>query len=119
MIRLRRLSKGSLISAIWQAAPNRYKRMIDDAMRIDVVGSFGKYVIVRLVNIYVHARERKVTLLAVSEYVAPANTIVRRVNRVAGITWRDWNDDYPSTLEPKLIKRMIQREEARYERANG
>lgn len=119
MIRLRRLSKGQLISALWQAAPNRYRRMIDTARRIDVVGSFGKYVVVRVVTIYAHANMRKVALLAVSEMLSSRNIFRHRVDRVVGIKWSDWDADYPSTLEPELINRMIEREEARYERANS
>ncbi len=128
-MRIRQMTTAQLINLVGDHAPgNRYRRMIDDATRIEVLGLFytpmlhGKsYILVRIVNNYGQGgRDRKVTVLAVLEYLS---TPLGKFNYVIGdvydnrsalsckqprrLSWNNWIPDFPSTLPQKTIDRMI------------
>lgn len=118
-MRIRQMTTAQLINLAREHAPeSRYRRMIDDATRIDVLGSFvcfgirsgTPYILLRLVNNY--PRNRQVTFLCVTETKTTiTGVLVRRT--VSHVLWNEWTPDYPSTLAQKTIDRMVAREEAR------
>lgn len=80
--------------------------MIDDATRIDIVGSIGnEFVVVRLVNNY---RTRKVTLLLIVEYVLPGREGMEYKVRTleAPVPWNRLDGGYPSSIREKALKRL-------------
>ncbi len=131
-MRIRRMTTAQLINLVSEQAPgNRYRRMIDDSSRIEVLGAFdigsastmsGSYILVRIVNNYGRGgRDRKVTLLTIAEFIKPHSVgNFYQVWHVADdIPWLKRNCDYPSTLPRKTIDRMVAREVAREEARCG
>ena len=135
-MRIRQMTTAQLINLVGDHAPgNRYRRMIDDATRIDVLGAFSTpalhskaYILVRIVNNYGPGRrDRKVTVLALLEYHNPKTmefshcvgdvfgSSILSCKQPRRLSWDKWTPDYPSTLPRKTIDRMIAREIAREE----
>ncbi|KKK91289.1 hypothetical protein LCGC14_2714470 [marine sediment metagenome] len=121
-MRIRRMTTAQLINLVSEQAPgNRYRRMIDDSSRIEVLGSFvcfgirsgAPYILLRLVNNY--HRNRQVTLICVTETKTTETGILVR-KTVPPVLWNEWTPDYPSTLPRKTIDRMVARSACRVAR---
>jgi len=105
-MRIRQMSKGQLIGTVWENSTARHRHMIDDATRIDIIGSVGnEFVIVRLVNNY---HPRKVTLLLIIERVLPGRDGLeyKVVPFAVPIPWGRLDGGYPSTIQDKVLKRF-------------
>lgn len=111
-MRMRQMSRGLLLTTLWEAVPRRHQKMMDDASRITVIGSVTGacgdvgWIVVRLVNML--RGRRHITLLAMIETVGSMG-VRHRAGSIEAVTWANWTPDYPTDCKAGVYERMMSR----------